>query len=117
MAAYQADLSDLQVFIQSAAASRLDNAGSARLRGIEIEAVAIPVENLRLDTTITFTDAVYEEYITGDGRFGIPPAFCTLPGGQCDFAGNSLNQTPPYTVNIGAEYTFYGLLALGHLSV
>ncbi|MBL9097806.1 MAG: TonB-dependent receptor [Alphaproteobacteria bacterium] len=106
VAAYHADITDLQVFIQSAGASRLDNAGSARARGLEIEAVAIPVENLRLDLTATFTDAEYEEYITQDGRFGIPPAFCTLPGGQCDFAGNSLNQTPPYTVNLGLEYAF-----------
>ena len=106
VAAYQADITDLQVFIQSAGASRLDNAGSAEARGIEIEAVALPVDNLRLDLTATFTDATYEEYITQDGRFGIPPPFCTLPGGQCDFAGNKLNQTPPYTVNLGLEYAF-----------
>jgi iron complex outermembrane receptor protein len=106
MAAYQADISDLQVFIQSAGASRLDNAGSARVRGLEVEAIAVPVDNLRLDLTVTLTDGVYEEYITQDGRFGVPPANCTLPGGLCDFSGNTLNQTPPYTVNLGAEYTF-----------
>lgn len=106
LAAYQMDLTDLQVFIQSGTASRLDNAGAARVRGLEIEASAVPIDNLRIDLTATLTDGVYEEYITGDGRFGIPPAGCTINGNQCNFAGNKLNATPPYTVNLGAEYMF-----------
>ena len=53
-------------------------------------------------------DAKYEDYISADTRYGTSFSPClspTNPLALCDFKGNRLNQTPPYTVDLGAEYT------------
>jgi iron complex outermembrane receptor protein len=66
------------------------------------------VDHLQLNATLTLTSAHYGEYLTTDNRFGVPPAGCTFGTTHtlCNFKGNELNQTPPYTLNLGAQYTF-----------
>lgn len=108
VAAYHEDITHLQVFVQSSTQSGINNVnGTTQVEGLELEVAAIPVENLRLNLTTTFTDAKYGTYITKDTRFGFPGPGCDPITFLCNFEGNELNQTPPYTVNVGAEYTFH----------
>jgi iron complex outermembrane receptor protein len=107
IAAYHEEIEHLQVFIQSSTQSGINNVnGTTDVNGLEVEFSAIPVENLRLNGTLTLTDAKYGRYITTDTRFGGPGPGCDPVTKLCNFEGNRLNQTPPYAVNLGAEYRF-----------
>ncbi|MGH7021970.1 MAG: TonB-dependent receptor [Caulobacteraceae bacterium] len=108
LAAYREAISDLQVFIQSSTESGINNVnGVTNVDGLEAEFAAVPVTNLRLNATVTLTDAKYGKYITTDTRFGGPGPGCAAVTLLCNFQGNELNQTPPYTVDVGASYTFH----------
>jgi len=105
IAAYHEEIKHLQVFIQSSTQSGINNVdGKTDVNGLEVEFTAIPVENLRLNGTLTLTDAKYGRYITTDTRFGGPGPGCDAVTKLCNFEGNRLNQSPPYAVNFGAEY-------------
>jgi len=107
VAGYHQEIKNLQVFIQSATQSGINNVdGKTDVNGLEVEFTAVPVDNLRLNATATITDAKYGRYITTAARFGGPGPGCDAVTKLCNFKGNHLNQTPPYTVNLGAEYRF-----------
>jgi iron complex outermembrane receptor protein len=99
VSAYHEDLVNMQVFIQTGLSSDLQNAGLARVNGIETQAVAIPIDGLRFNLAWSVSDATYAKYFSpaGDNRFP------TVPG-PANYAGRWLNQTPPYTINLGVEY-------------
>ncbi len=108
LAAYHEEIQNLQVFIQSSTQSGINNVpGTTVVNGLEGEFTVIPVENLRLNATVTLTDAQYGTYITTDSRFGGPGPGCNAVTLLCNFKGHDLNQTPPYTVDLGAEYVFH----------
>ncbi|HYG25856.1 MAG TPA: TonB-dependent receptor, partial [Caulobacteraceae bacterium] len=107
LAAYHQQIKDLQVFIQSATQSGINNVdGKTDVNGLEIELAAVPVDDLRLNATVTLTDAQYGRYITTAARFGGPGPGCDPVTRLCNFKGNNLNQSPDYTVSLGAEYRF-----------
>jgi iron complex outermembrane receptor protein len=108
IAGYHEDIDALQVFIQSSTQSGLNNVnGTTAVNGLETEITAVPIDNLRLNAAITLTDAHYGRYITTDTRFGGPGPGCAPVTLLCNFQGHELNQTPPYTVDFGAEYAFH----------
>jgi iron complex outermembrane receptor protein len=110
VSAYHEDLVNMQVFIQNGLSSTLQNAGQARVNGIEMQAVAIPMDGLRINLAWAVSDATYSKYFSpsGDNRFPSPPAPLAgceqAPPFACSWAGHWLNQTPPYTINLGVEY-------------
>jgi iron complex outermembrane receptor protein len=107
VAAYHEEIKHLQVFIQSSTQSGINNVdGTTDVNGLEVEFTALPVDNLRLNGTLTLSDAKYGRYITTDTRFGGPGPGCDATTRLCNFKGNRLNQTPPYAFNLGAEYRF-----------
>jgi iron complex outermembrane receptor protein len=108
VAAYHEEIAHLQVFVQSSTQSGINNVnGITQVNGIETEVTAIPIDNLRLNAAVTITDATYGNYISTDTRFGGPGPGCSpIAPFLCNFRGNWLNQTPPYTVDLGAEYNF-----------
>jgi iron complex outermembrane receptor protein len=107
IAAYHEEIKDLQVFIQSSTQSGINNVnGITQVNGLETEIDALPIDNLRLNVTWTLTHATYGNYITTDTRFGGPGPGCDALTLLCNFRGNTLNQTPPYTLDLGAEYAF-----------
>ena len=111
VAAYREAISNLQVFIQSSTQSGINNVnGTTYVDGLETELIAVPVTDLRLNATVTLTDAKYGKYITTDTRFGGPGPGCAAVTLLCNFQGNELNQTPPYTVDFGAGYTFHTII-------
>ncbi|MHB8528893.1 MAG: TonB-dependent receptor [Caulobacteraceae bacterium] len=108
LAAYREAISGLQVFVQSSTESGINNVqGTTFVDGLEGEFTVVPVENLRLNAAVTLTDAKYGRYITTDTRFGGPGPGCDPVTKLCNFQGHELNQSPPYTVDLGAEYTFH----------
>jgi iron complex outermembrane receptor protein len=108
ISAYREAISDLQVFVQSATESGINNVnGTTFVNGLEAEFTAVPVPNLRFNATLTLTDARYGQYITTDTRFGGAGPGCDPVTKLCNFQGHELNQTPPYTVDLGLAYTFH----------
>lgn len=108
VAAYREAIYNLQVFVQSSTESGINNVqGTTYVDGIEIESVQTPISNLRINETLTFTDAHYGHYVTTDTRFGGPGPGCDPTTLLCNFQGHELNQTPPYTIDVGAAYTFH----------
>jgi hypothetical protein len=79
------------------------------VNGVELELDAIPIDNLRFNATVNINRSTYGNYITTDTRFGGPGPGCSPVGPPflCNFKGHTLNQTPPYTVDLGAQYTFH----------
>ena len=114
VAGYHEEIKSLQVFIQNSTQSGINNVnGLTQVNGLETELTLAPVDKLQLNATLTLTSAHYGQYITTDARFGAPPVGCTYQangtptgGGLCNFKGHNLNQTPPYSLNLGAQYTF-----------
>jgi len=108
VAAYHEEIAHLQVFIQSSTQSGINNVdGITQVNGLETELEAVPIENLRLNATFVINHSTYGRYITTDTRFGGPGPGCSgVAPFLCNFSGHTLNQTPPYTLDLGAEYTF-----------
>jgi iron complex outermembrane receptor protein len=114
VAGYHEEIEHLQVFVQSSTQSGINNVnGITQVNGIEFEATALPLDNLEVNATLTLNRATYGNYITTDTRFGGPGPGCDAFTLLCNFRGNTLNQTPPYTFDLGVQYTFntpYGTL-------
>lgn len=89
------DYEDLQVFILFGFGAIVENAAKAEVYGIESEFVAVPVDSLRLDATFAWTNAEYTDFSTVDPTFGGPSQ---------QLAGNQLNRTPEFSINLGAQY-------------
>lgn len=107
VAAYHEEIAHLQVFVQSSTQSGINNVnGITQVNGVETEVTAVPIDNLRLNAAVTITQATYGNYITTDTRFSGPGPGCNAVTLLCNFRGNWLNQTPPYTVDLGGEYNF-----------
>jgi hypothetical protein len=102
VSAYHEEVEHLQVFIQSSTQSGINNVnGVTQVNGLETEITAVPVDDLRLNAAFTLTHATYGTYMTTDARHN--PGTTPL----VNFRGNWLNQTPPYSFALGAEYTFH----------
>lgn len=102
---------DMQIsrFRQDDAQSVFSNAGAATVRGLELELVAIPVENLQLTVGYGYTDPEYRKYmdecrLTATGANPCPAGVAT---GQL-YDARDVNRFP-YTAehagNIAVEYT------------
>jgi iron complex outermembrane receptor protein len=90
LTAFHYDYEDLQVFRLTAFGPLTDNAAQSTIKGIELELKAEPSDNFKIDGSVGYLDAIYDEY-----TIDIPPT---------DFSGNSLNYAPEWTAHLGAEY-------------
>jgi iron complex outermembrane receptor protein len=100
VALFWSDYEDIQIFIQEAGLSRIENAAAATIKGLEVELTALPTDQLTLNVGFAWLDAEYDEFITEENRFEFQPA------APQNLAGNRLNRTPEFTVLLGAEYAF-----------
>jgi outer membrane receptor protein involved in Fe transport len=96
-AAYQIDWSNLQITATSAngAFSYLTNAGEARIRGLEVEAVARPIPGLTLNATAAFVKA---ELTTDQANSTI------LITGSTGLTGDKFPNVPEFSGSAAAEY-------------
>ena len=63
IAAYQANTKDVQVRTLVNGVLRDSNAGSQTVRGVELEAIANPLEGLQIGTNYAHTNAVYSSFV------------------------------------------------------
>lgn len=103
------DQTDLQVTANDRVTglTLLTNAGKARVKGAELEAVARPIRDFSVRVGVSLLDAKYRNF---------PNAQVTLPnpatGGRGniqvirDVSGSRTIRTPKVTVSTGAEYTY-----------
>ncbi|WP_375402989.1 TonB-dependent receptor [uncultured Sphingomonas sp.] len=87
----------------------VENAGTARVRGVEGELVVRPVRGLTLNAQATYLNAEYtsfcETITAGTPQNGDPP--CTVLGvAGADRRGNRLNEAPRWSGGVGATYEF-----------
>jgi len=99
---FHSEITNMQIFIQDGTGTRMQNAGKAHVTGLELEAVAIPVDGLRLNAEVSLQEAEYDDYFAFDGRYAsmFPPGLAPIENNK----GHRLNQVPKWTFNVGAQY-------------
>lgn len=85
-------------------ALRLDNVGSLRTRGVEVEWMARPVQNFTLSGGLAYIDAKIKKYPNAQCYAGQTVAQGCVSGRQ-DLAGAYLSNAPKWKANIVADYT------------
>jgi outer membrane receptor protein involved in Fe transport len=86
-------------------------AGEARTIGAEIEVVAAPIPQLRLNGTATLQNPEYTEFFT------TVSGECQNPAGDlCDIEGNRIRRIPETILQLGAAYDIGNLNLHGDLS-
>lgn len=90
------DYSDLQVqaFI-SPGVTNISNAASAKIKGLEFEAEARPVKDLRFGVNASLLRARYDRY----------PGAPTTGTNTINASGNRLNNAPPYSGNVFVDFS------------
>jgi outer membrane receptor protein involved in Fe transport len=93
-AVYYMDYDDIQIRITEQGRSFadillfIDNAGAATIQGFEMELTALPLPNVILTATTSYTDAQYDEFIASDVDTSvIPPVQSVVDRSDEDFAG------------------------------
>jgi iron complex outermembrane recepter protein len=87
IAAFWNESKDLQLSVftgQGAASSIVLNAGSARIRGLEVEAVARPVDSLTVSGSFAYLDPKYKSFIDGGQDVADNRAFSHAPHYQAN---------------------------------
>jgi iron complex outermembrane recepter protein len=114
-AVFQTDVEDLQVAGTNAAGLVVTgNAADSRIRGIELEAQARPVEALGLRASVSLLEAEFRNYFKEefDPTITDGPPFVIV-----DKNGDRLDDTPEYAVGLGGDYTWvlgdFGSLVFG----
>ena len=93
LAAYQADTRDLQVRSLVGPVLTDTNAGTERVRGVELETVARPIEGLSVGANYAYTDARYR-------------SFTGCAAGNVDCSGNKVPFVPPNDLKVFVDYTW-----------
>ncbi|CAA0125538.1 Pesticin receptor [Halioglobus japonicus] len=90
---YYMDYDDIQIRITEQGRSFadillfIDNAGAATIQGFEMELTALPLPNVILSATTSYTDASYDEFIASDvDTSTIPPTQSVIDRSNEDFA-------------------------------
>ena len=73
---------------------RTENAGKARIWGVEAEGRYIVTDWLTFEGSLGYLNAVYEEYTSRDAE-----------GNELDYSDLKLKHTPPWTASLGAVFT------------
>lgn len=78
--------------------SKITNVGAVRIRGVELEAVAVPIEGLRLNGSVGYNNAYYRKFLNA-------PAVQGDVNTTQDLSGRPLVQAPVWSLSYGANYT------------
>lgn len=89
----------IQLNFQQGVSPTIQNAGDARVKGFEVELVAVPADGLTLNGSIGYTDAYYTMVL---------PAAQVLPNAlqAGTIVGAPLPKTPKWKMNIGPRYEY-----------
>ena len=98
------DYKDQQLSQVTNLATTTSNAGSSTIWGIEVEGAALITEALRLDASLAYLNAEFDEFCTNDTRDLTRPIDNTVCPGTPNLAGNKLPRSPDFTANLAATY-------------
>jgi iron complex outermembrane recepter protein len=98
LSAFIYDYKDLQVNIVEGIAIVTRNAAQAKVKGVEAEITALPVDGLKLSFDGSYLDAYYTKFSATEDAF---PEL-----GPQNLAGNRLNYAPKWKVDGEIGYTF-----------
>lgn len=98
LAVFRYDFADLQVNRVSGAVVITENAAEATIDGVELELRARFDGGFSIDSSISWLDARYEQYVTAD------PARLAL--GPLDLSGNQMPTAPEWSAYLRAEQAF-----------
>jgi len=89
----------IQLNFQEGVSPTIRNAGTARIKGFELEVLAVPVDGLTINTSIGYTDAKYT---------GVDAAAIVLPNPlqRGVFVGAALPRSPKWKFNVSPRYEF-----------
>lgn len=118
-AAFQSNIENLQtgfVSLTSGGAINFENAGKARIRGVELDSIWVPLREWNPGLTLTagasWLDAIYTDYKNGSGydeQTGLSfESNCTDPDSPAcrDFSGNRIVRTPKFSGSFGISQIF-----------
>tara|TARA_R110000772_G_scaffold48089_4_gene109862 strand:+ start:49735 stop:51921 length:2187 start_codon:yes stop_codon:yes gene_type:complete len=92
------DYDDLQVTKVLDASALTENAATASIQGLELEAKLLMTERFQVDVAVGVLDAEFDEFESQNPSFpGTPPQ---------NLAGNQLPQAPDLSVTVAAEYSW-----------
>jgi iron complex outermembrane receptor protein len=91
LAAFYYDYTNLQVSVVRGTLSMIENAASAKIKGLDITARVEPVRGLVFEGGATYLDTHYSRYLTTD------PLYPAL--GIQDLSGRTLTQAPKWSLN------------------
>jgi len=97
VAAFTTAYKGIQLNFQQGVSPTIQNAGDARIKGFELEAVIAPVRNFTVNASVGYLDAYYTRVDAG-----AVVAANLLQAGV--FAGATLPKTPHWKVNISPRY-------------
>lgn len=101
LAAFYTDYRDMQLAqiyfdpATSVQGNRILNAAASTIKGLELEAQAIPADGLTLRGSLAYLDAAYDEFIYGD----------PVSGAFFDLEGFRLQNAPEWQATLGANYS------------
>jgi iron complex outermembrane recepter protein len=103
LAAYWTDVFDYQAntivpTTTGALQSAITNVGAVRSQGVEAEVTALPLEGLRLDSSLAYNNAYYRDFLAAPSIQGSVAATQNL-------SGHPVVQAPRWTFNLDATYT------------
>lgn len=96
--AFHYNYKDLQVQQVRGQTTQIENAASAKIKGLEIETRLGPIEGITLAGSLTYLDAKYRKF------FSIDPVF--VADGPQNLSGNRLTQAPKFSYSLSAEKRF-----------
>lgn len=94
--AFRMDVKNFQDRAFNGLTFALENAGTIRSEGVELEIVARPSPKFRTSIAFAFLDAVFTDYPAGANLPGLP--------GTRDLTGTQPSFTPEISGSVGAEY-------------
>ena len=87
------DYDDLQVSTFANGTTRIENAASAKLTGVEVTLSALLTEGLTVNAAATWLDSEYQDFIT---TYGIIPGFRPTRPNVVNLSGNQLINAPEF---------------------
>lgn len=90
---------DIQLNFQLGISPTIQNAGDARIKGFELEAVAAPLDGLTITGSLGYVDAKYTSVLP-------QAAVAPNPFQAGVFVGAALPKTPKWKVNVSPRYEF-----------
>lgn len=102
LAAFTTDYRDVQLNQQVGTSPTIDNAGTARIRGIELELVAAPVRGFTVNASVGYLDANFTALSASVSR---PDVAGPIPGLRLGaLVGGQLPKTAEWSINLSPRY-------------